>query len=113
YTLSLHDALPILGMPEGTAGVLVSGGSAANLTALLVAREAVGGPSENSVVYVSDQGHLSLARTARAMGLRSIRCGCCRPMITGGRSRRRCPPLPPLTAVPVGSLSPRAPAPGR
>jgi aromatic-L-amino-acid/L-tryptophan decarboxylase len=60
-----------LGMPEGTAGVLVSGGSAANLTALLVAREAVGGPSENSVVYVSDQGHSSLARTARAMGLRS------------------------------------------
>jgi aromatic-L-amino-acid/L-tryptophan decarboxylase len=60
-----------LGMPEGTAGVLVSGGSAANLTALLVAREAAGGPSEDGVVYVSDQGHSSLARTARAMGLRS------------------------------------------
>src|SRR6516225_9272765 len=60
-----------LGMPEDTAGVLVSGGSAANLTALLVAREAAGGPSANGVVYVSDQGHSSLARTARAMGLRS------------------------------------------
>jgi aromatic-L-amino-acid/L-tryptophan decarboxylase len=60
-----------LGMPESTAGVLVSGGSAANLTALLVAREAAGGPPEDSVVYVSDQGHSSLARTARAMGLRS------------------------------------------
>src|SRR5215472_18621560 len=60
-----------LGMPQGTAGVLVSGGSAANLTALLVAREAAGGPSEDAVVYVSDQGHSSLARTARAMGLRS------------------------------------------
>ena len=60
-----------LGMPAGTAGVLVSGGSAANLTALLVAREAAGGPSEHSVVYVSDQGHSSLARTARAMGLRA------------------------------------------
>jgi glutamate/tyrosine decarboxylase-like PLP-dependent enzyme len=59
-----------LGMPAGTAGVLVSGGSAANLTALLVAREAVGGPSDDSVVYVSDQAHSSLARTARAMGLR-------------------------------------------
>jgi aromatic-L-amino-acid/L-tryptophan decarboxylase len=59
-----------LGMPEGTAGLLVSGGSAANLTALLVAREAAGSPSEDSVVYVSDQGHSSLARTARAMGLR-------------------------------------------
>jgi aromatic-L-amino-acid/L-tryptophan decarboxylase len=59
-----------LGMPEGTAGVLVSGGSAANLTALLVAREAAGGPSQDSVVYISDQGHSCLARTAGAMGLR-------------------------------------------
>src|SRR5258708_3491455 len=59
-----------LGLPAGTAGALVSGGSAANLTALLVAREAAGGPSADSVVYVSDQAHSSLARTARAMGLR-------------------------------------------
>ena len=59
-----------LGMPAGTAGVLVSGGSAANLTALLVAREAAGGPVGRTVVYVSDQAHSSLARTARAMGLR-------------------------------------------
>src|SRR5215472_9116934 len=58
-----------LGLPAGTAGVLVSGGSAANLTALLVAREAAGGPSADTVVYVSDQAHSSLARTARAMGL--------------------------------------------
>jgi aromatic-L-amino-acid/L-tryptophan decarboxylase len=59
-----------IGLPADTAGVLVSGGSAANLTALLVAREAAGGPSADSVVYVSDQAHSSLARTARAMGLR-------------------------------------------
>jgi Pyridoxal-dependent decarboxylase conserved domain/Major Facilitator Superfamily/Cyclic nucleotide-binding domain len=59
-----------LGLPAGTAGVLVNGGSAGNLTALLVAREAVGGPSPDSVPYVSDQAHSSLARTARAMGLR-------------------------------------------
>jgi aromatic-L-amino-acid/L-tryptophan decarboxylase len=58
-----------LGLPAGTAGVLVNGGSAANLTALLVAREAAGGPSPDSVMYVSDQAHSSLARTARAMGL--------------------------------------------
>jgi glutamate/tyrosine decarboxylase-like PLP-dependent enzyme len=60
-----------LGMPASTAGALVTGGSAANLTALLVARDAAGGPSGDDVVYVSDQGHSSLARTARAMGLRS------------------------------------------
>lgn len=59
-----------LGLPADAAGVLVSGGSAANLTALLVAREAAGGPSPDSVMYVSDQAHSSLARTARAMGLR-------------------------------------------
>jgi glutamate/tyrosine decarboxylase-like PLP-dependent enzyme len=58
-----------LGLPPGTAGLLVTGGSAANLTALLVAREAAGGPSPASVLYVSDQAHSSLARTARAMGL--------------------------------------------
>ena len=58
------------GLPASTAGVLVTGGSAANLTALLVAREAAGGPSPDSVLYVSDQAHSSLARTARAMGLR-------------------------------------------
>ena len=59
-----------LGMPASSAGVLVGGGSAANLTALLVAREAAGGPSGRTVVYVSDQAHSSLARTARVMGLR-------------------------------------------
>src|SRR3984957_5742423 len=59
-----------LGMPTGTAGVLVTGGSAANLTALLVAREAAGGTSGDGVIYVSDQAHSSLPRTARAMGLR-------------------------------------------
>src|ERR1700749_1039736 len=60
-----------LGVPASTAGVLVTGGSAANLTALLTAREAAGGPSGDEVVYVSDQAHSSLARTARAMGLRT------------------------------------------
>ncbi len=59
-----------LGLPDTAAGVLVTGGSAANLTALLVARDAAGGPSGDEVVYVSDQAHSSLARTARAMGLR-------------------------------------------
>jgi glutamate/tyrosine decarboxylase-like PLP-dependent enzyme len=59
-----------LGMPASTAGLLVGGGSAANLTALLVAREGAGGASGRTVVYVSDQAHSSLARTARAMGLR-------------------------------------------
>ena len=73
-----------LGLPPETAGLLVTGGSAANLTALLVAREAAGGPSADSVLYVSDQAHSSLARTARAMGLAA---GQVRVLPTDGRWR--------------------------
>jgi glutamate/tyrosine decarboxylase-like PLP-dependent enzyme len=75
-----------LGMPGSTSGVLVTGGSAANLTALLVARDAAGGPSDDEIVYVSDQAHSSLARTARAMGLRPHQV---RVLPTDGRWRLR------------------------
>jgi glutamate/tyrosine decarboxylase-like PLP-dependent enzyme len=58
-----------LGYPEASAGSLVSGGSAANLTALACARAAAGGAtSADRVVYVSDQSHSSLARAARLLG---------------------------------------------
>ena len=60
-----------VGYPEQAAGVLVSGGSAANLTALACAREArIGVMDEQAVVYMSDQTHSSLARAARALGFR-------------------------------------------
>jgi len=60
-----------LGYPEEAAGLLVSGGSAANLTALACAREAqVGSMSDDLVVYVSDQAHSSVARAARGLGFR-------------------------------------------
>src|SRR3954451_22478487 len=60
-----------VGYPERAAGVLVSGGSAANLTALACAREARSGAMDDSaVVYMSDQTHSSLARAARALGFR-------------------------------------------
>lgn len=52
-----------IGYPAGAAGVLVSGGSAANMTALACAREALlGAMSEQMVAYVSDQAHSSMAR---------------------------------------------------
>jgi glutamate/tyrosine decarboxylase-like PLP-dependent enzyme len=58
-----------IGYPDTSEGILVSGGSAANLTALACAREAVSGAmSDDLVVYVSDQGHSSLARAARVLG---------------------------------------------
>ncbi len=62
-----------IGYPEQASGVLVSGGSAANMTALACAREALARRSEDSsgdaVAYVSDQAHSSIARAARALGM--------------------------------------------
>ncbi len=60
-----------IGYPPGASGVLVSGGSAANLTALACARESrIGAMDERSILYLSDQSHSSLARAARALGFR-------------------------------------------
>jgi aromatic-L-amino-acid/L-tryptophan decarboxylase len=59
-----------VGYPPEAAGVLVSGGSMANLTALACARAAAGPDSEARVGYVSDQAHSSIARAAQALGLR-------------------------------------------
>ena len=59
-----------IGYPPGAAGVLVSGGSAANMTALACAREAAGADNHEGVGYVSDQAHSSIARAARALALR-------------------------------------------
>jgi aromatic-L-amino-acid/L-tryptophan decarboxylase len=57
-----------LGFPDTGGGLLTSGGSAANLVALVTARE-WGGNRPDSVAYVSDQGHSSLERAARIMGV--------------------------------------------
>jgi glutamate/tyrosine decarboxylase-like PLP-dependent enzyme len=61
-----------VGYPPEAAGVLVSGGSAANLTAIACARENLVGPmSPRIVAYASDQTHSSVARAARNLGFRS------------------------------------------
>jgi len=57
-----------LGLPETGGGVLTSGGSAANLVALVTAREWAGSPPD-PVLYLSDQGHSSLERAARIIGI--------------------------------------------
>lgn len=60
-----------IGFPQAAAGVLVSGGSAANLTALACAREVLLGAMSDQVVgYLSDQAHSSMARAARVLGFR-------------------------------------------
>lgn len=57
-----------LGFPEGAGGLLTSGGSAANLVAVVAAREGRQNPTE-PVIYVSDQGHSSLERGAGIAGI--------------------------------------------
>ncbi len=55
----------LLGMPEGTEGVLTSGGSLANMTGLVTARHVVG----PGIVYLSDQTHASIRRDLVVMGV--------------------------------------------
>jgi aromatic-L-amino-acid decarboxylase len=54
----------LLGLPAGTEGVLLSGGSLSNMTGLAAAREAVG----PGVAYLSDQTHTSIGRALVALG---------------------------------------------
>jgi aromatic-L-amino-acid/L-tryptophan decarboxylase len=58
-----------IGFPPAAGGVLVSGGSAANTTALACARENIAGAmAPDLVAYLPDQAHSSLARAARVLG---------------------------------------------
>jgi aromatic-L-amino-acid/L-tryptophan decarboxylase len=62
-----------LGMPEGTNGLLTTGGSAANLTAIIAARHHVTQGDASLVakltVYASDQAHSSVTRAAWLAGI--------------------------------------------
>jgi len=65
------------GFPTGGGGLFVSGGSVANLTALLAARQAVlADQTTNAVVYYSDQTHSSIGRAMRAIGVGDDRIQC-------------------------------------
>src|SRR3954449_2933378 len=60
-----------VGYPEGAAGVLVSGGSAANLTAIACAPEALVRPLwPRLMIYFSDQTPSSVPRAARLLSFR-------------------------------------------
>src|SRR5215211_276772 len=61
-----------VGFDAAATGILVSGGSAANLTALLVALRAVTGPDDDRRamrVYASAETHFSVAKAATALGV--------------------------------------------
>jgi glutamate/tyrosine decarboxylase-like PLP-dependent enzyme len=62
----------LLGLPAGTEGILTGGGSEANLTALVVARERLAVVDRGrAVLYVSGQRHWSVDRAARIVGVLS------------------------------------------
>ncbi len=54
----------LMGFPAGSEGILVSGGSLGNMTALAAARHA----GYDAAVYVSDQTHSSILRALRVLG---------------------------------------------
>lgn len=61
-----------LGMPEGTSGLLTSGGSAATLTAVVAARHAADPDGEalgKLTIYTSEQAHSSVQRAAWIAGI--------------------------------------------
>ena len=58
-----------IGFPETGGGLLTSGGSAASVEAMVVAREAAAHP-ERPAVYMSDQSHSAFKRAALIAGLR-------------------------------------------
>jgi glutamate/tyrosine decarboxylase-like PLP-dependent enzyme len=61
-----------LGMPDGTSGLLTSGGSTATLTALVAARHAAdptGAMLPQMTIYSSDQAHSSVERAAWIIGV--------------------------------------------
>jgi glutamate/tyrosine decarboxylase-like PLP-dependent enzyme len=58
-----------IGYPTRASGILVSGGSAANITALACARETLlGAGCDRAVLYCSEQTHSSVVRAARLLG---------------------------------------------
>ncbi len=65
----------LAGLPDGAGGVFVSGGSAGNLSALVVARDLArrrGVPGERPKVAVSDQAHSSVAKALHVVGMDAL-----------------------------------------
>ncbi|KAM0415856.1 hypothetical protein ACHAPT_013167 [Fusarium lateritium] len=61
-----------VGLPETAGGVFVSGGSMANMTAMVLARDCIlpSGQEGLGVAYVSDQTHHSVAKALRIIGIK-------------------------------------------
>jgi aromatic-L-amino-acid decarboxylase len=65
-------AQDVSGLPPGSGGLLTSGGSMANLSAIVAARHAglgLGGELANGTFYLTEHAHQSVAKAARIAGL--------------------------------------------
>jgi aromatic-L-amino-acid/L-tryptophan decarboxylase len=80
------------GLPDGAGGCFVSGGSAANLSALVVARELARHrrplTGRRLHVLASDQVHSSVSSTARILDIDVVRVTTADARMTGGEVRR-------------------------
>jgi aromatic-L-amino-acid decarboxylase len=73
-TVVLDWLRDVCGLPPSTAGLFVSGGSTANLTALAVAlEERAGSERPRASVYLSEEAHASVERALRVTGVRHVR----------------------------------------
>jgi aromatic-L-amino-acid decarboxylase len=60
----------LCGLPDGAGGLFMSGGTMATLTALAAARQEVSGEDGlGGVLYTSTEGHFSIERAAKVLGL--------------------------------------------
>ena len=65
----------LLGMPQGTLGLLTTGGSMSNLIALVAAREKLLGETfDDGTLYLSREVHHCVTKAARIAGIRESRC---------------------------------------
>jgi aromatic-L-amino-acid decarboxylase len=94
----------MVGFPTGSGGILVSGGSMANLTGLATARHARSGWDDRELglaggprlrVYVSDQGHSCIRKAIELLGIGSANL---RMVPTDDRFRMRIPILETMIA---------------
>lgn len=63
----------LFGLPESAGGVLVSGGSIANLIAVVTARSRLGEDFSDGVIYTSTRAHHSIEKAARIAGISTER----------------------------------------
>ncbi len=61
--------ISLFGMPDDATGVLLSGGSIANLTAVVAARTRLGRVFDDGVVYMSEWAHHSVAKATHIAGI--------------------------------------------